>query len=1022
MFIGRNHIRSVCRLALVGALVMIGQVLLAQSSGSLKGRVLDNENGGALIGANVVVANTSLGAATDIEGKFTIHGIPTGTQTIKISYIGYKPISVDVTITENGTVEQDFQLTAQAVTGQTVVVTAQARGQLSAINQELSSTSIINVVSAEKMKELPDANIAESIGRLPGISLQRDAGEADAVIVRGLSPKYNNVTIEGVPMVSTYFGDRGIDLSLLSDDLVQGVEVSKTLRPDMDADALGGTVNLTLKTAQQGLHYDLRGNGGYTKLDQSYKNYKVAGTVGDRFADDNIGLLIQGNIEEKQLPSNQFNAAYAQPQGAVLANGDTIENLSTQSATLTQTQTRRNRYGASAILDYTSDFFDVKLYSVYDQKKDSSLTRSNQTTFLSGQFFSQIFANETKTEQWTHSAQFLFKFGGTQLPVSLAYTRGDVSSPNGQQIDIYGFEPSGFPVLKLPATNFVQPASLMNYNGVQQPANSLLQEPWIINNSLHDKDFDAKVDWKVPFRLSDDFSGTLSTGGKYHSVDRTSDRDQWGLYIQYGQGAGARNDLISYLTATYPGFNTNATLQTGIEAKNFVDPNYTANNILGYAIGQQYNADQLIAINKYFYSVHGPSTKANEYLLNGINSYNQDYTDKENSAAGYFMGEFNVGSRLTVIPGARFQQENTDITSYHLIEDPLSPTGLDGKPVPSESKRNNPYWFPSVNIKYKATDKIQIFGAAYRSVSLPSFTDINPVLIFYPSVQSSSNGSQYNILGGNPLLKPSTATNFDLGATISDNNIGLFTVNLFYKQISDLIYSMQNYQPFLTSPIVGAPAGMLDRIPSAAYYDTTFAHQLTGAISTNIPLNDPEEAYLRGIELSWQTHMWYLPWVLSGIVLDLNASFMSSNQLFPYFDVVRTGGSAIKPINSLVYKTRSGELQNQPKAIYNAILGWDYKGFSSRFSLRYTEVTLSSLDTRYSLRDAYYDNVLLLDISLKQQLIDNLAIFADVTNVNNHIDTYYLSYYNGNNGTSGNLPTSEQTYGLDAQVGLSFSY
>ena len=123
-----------------------------------------------------------------------------------------------------------------------------------------------------------------------------------------------------------------------------------------------------------------------------------------------------------------------------------------------------------------------------------------------------------------------------------------------------------------------------------------------------------------------------------------------------------------------------------------------------------------------------------------------------------------------------------------------------------------------------------------------------------------------------------------------------------------------------------------------------------------------------------------------------------------------------------MYETRSGQLQDQPKATYNAILGWDDKGFSSRLSIRYQQVTLTGLDTQYSLRDAYYDNVLLVDISVKQQILSDLSIFANVTNVNSHIDNYYLNYYNGNNGTLGRLPTSEQTYGLNAQLGFSFNY
>ena len=179
------------------------------------------------------------------------------------------PMTVDVTITENATVEQEFRLAAGSVIGETVVVTAQARGQLSSINQQLSSTSIINVVSAEKMKELPDANIAESIGRLPGISLQRNAGEADAVIVRGLAPKYNEITIEGVPMSSTYYGDRGVDLSLLGDDLVKGVEVSKTLRPDHGCRCVGRDGEPDVKDGSAG--FPLR----YLGERRVYKNTEI---------------------------------------------------------------------------------------------------------------------------------------------------------------------------------------------------------------------------------------------------------------------------------------------------------------------------------------------------------------------------------------------------------------------------------------------------------------------------------------------------------------------------------------------------------------------------------------------------------------------------------------------------------------------------------------------------------------------------------------------------------------------------
>jgi outer membrane receptor for ferrienterochelin and colicin len=94
-------------------------------------------------------------------------------------------------------------LTADVVEGETVIVTGQVAGQMSAINQQKSSNTIINVISEEKIKELPDVNAAESIGRLPGVSIIRSGGEANKIILRGLDAKFTNITIDGIKVPPT---------------------------------------------------------------------------------------------------------------------------------------------------------------------------------------------------------------------------------------------------------------------------------------------------------------------------------------------------------------------------------------------------------------------------------------------------------------------------------------------------------------------------------------------------------------------------------------------------------------------------------------------------------------------------------------------------------------------------------------------------------------------------------------------------------------------------------------------------
>jgi TonB-dependent receptor len=995
-----NFYRRIGRVAvyMVMALLVSSKLAFAAGSGVIQGKVLDKQTNDELPGASVLVKGTNIGASTDLNGSFVINNAPSGEQTLVVSYVGYNSTTLTVEVPENGKVTETIHLEATAIQGKAVVVTAQAVGQMQSINQELSANQIVNVVSAEKMKELPDANIAESIGRLPGISLERNAGEAYAVVIRGLSPQYNEVTIEGVPMTSTNYYDRGIDLSLLGDDLVKGVEVSKTLSADMDADALGGTVNLTLRTAQPGFHYDVRGNGGYDNLRSSYDNYKFSGSASTRILDDHVGILAQGDAELKQLPSNQFNGAYAVPVRQ--PNGQFT--VSTQSAELTDNLTKRHRYGASLILDYKSDLVDVKFFNVYDQKSDSNVTRNFTTNFSNNSFLDQIFINETKTSQRVHSLQALFKFDGTELPISLSYTKGDQSVPNGQEFD---FLESGVGIpISSSALIYGSPSTLIRAQGVMNPAQSTLWNLYDSNTELTDGEYDAKIDWKIPFKFSDDVTGNLSVGGKYHGVSRTSSNTRVYYNVQYGGSALRRINFINefaFLKGVDP------TNSSGIPAPPFLDPGYTTSNILGYPIGPGYDVYKLSYVMNTIYPAWLPV-----FYDDGVGDFNQDYNDNEKTYAGYVMGQFNIGERLTLVPGIRYQEERTDISAYQIWVNGANQNGLGGQaPRLVDSKRDNPNWFPSVNIKYKATDNIQLLAAAYRSVSLPSYGQVNPLVIYQSSTAIVTN---------NPLLRPSTAWNYDLGASLYSNVIGLFTADLFYKEISDLIYNMQNYYPFAPYPIVGAPADINDRLPGKSYFDSSLV-AINGekGLSSSIPMNDPAPAYLRGIEFSWQTHLWYLPGLLSGIVLDLNLSLMSSSQMYPSFAVV---GPKIGNKDTLAYQTTEGSLQNQPKAIYNAILGWDYKGFSSRFSFRYQQQTLTSIDTRYGLENSYYDNVLLVDISLKQQLVDHLALFANATDVNNHIDNYYFSHPAYLAVPAGQLPTSGQTYGWDLQVGATFSY
>jgi hypothetical protein len=311
----------------------------AAGGGSLKGIVKDAQTGEILPFANVIVKGTSLGCAADKEGNYSISNIPVGSYTILAKYIGYVEEEIKVDIKEGKALNQNFSLKPEGIVGETVVVTGQASGQLQAINEQLNSIAIKSVVSLAKIQELPDANAAESVGRLPGVSLMREGGEGSKVVIRGLSPQYNQVTIDGVELSSNVasgnnltstdwdkqdasgnsLGDRGADLSMVSSNMLGGIEVIKSITPDMDAAVLGGVVNFDMRKAAPVTgeklgslvpSFEIVSQGGYNALKDTRNDYKFAGSVENRFFDNSFGIFAQGTAEKRNLSDNELSVNY----------------------------------------------------------------------------------------------------------------------------------------------------------------------------------------------------------------------------------------------------------------------------------------------------------------------------------------------------------------------------------------------------------------------------------------------------------------------------------------------------------------------------------------------------------------------------------------------------------------------------------------------------------------------------------------------------------------------------------------
>src|SRR3990172_3692933 len=337
--------------AAVMAAILFVNPVLANGAVSVEGSVKDAKTGEPLPSANVVIVGTSLGSATDVNGRYIIRNVPPGNYTLRASYIGYQSVEASLEVREGETSTKDFLLEPVALEGEEVVVTAQARGQNAAINAQLNSNTIVNVVSSARIQELPDANAAESVGRLPGVSILRSGGEGTQIVVRGLQPKYNAIFIDGVRMSSSNANDRGADLSMISPYMLEGIEVTKTATPDQDADVLGGTVNFKLREAgsgKEGLGVSLLAQGAYNVLSNApnkYNNYKYVASAEGRFFDDNLGAFFQVDLERRNLTSNEFGASYTH-QGS-----STIQYITTN-LNLNDIPRDRRRANGVIVLDY----------------------------------------------------------------------------------------------------------------------------------------------------------------------------------------------------------------------------------------------------------------------------------------------------------------------------------------------------------------------------------------------------------------------------------------------------------------------------------------------------------------------------------------------------------------------------------------------------------------------------------------------------------------------------------------------
>ncbi len=939
----------------------------------IQGRVLDSKTGEPLPGATVMLVGTSLGSASDLNGRYSIVSVPAGSYTIRVTYVGYDPESEKIVVGEDQNITKDLRLMAVAIRAKAVTVTAQAYGQNAAINQQLSSDKIENVVSAAKIQELPDANAAESVGRLPGISLIREGGEAAYVVIRGLAPQYNEVLIDGVKMPSTTSSTRSTNLSMISSSMLGGITVTKEITPDMDAAVIGGVVNFDLREAQNtnGIpKVNLEAQGGYDNLQSALGPYKFVADVENRFFDNKFGVFAEASAERVNLTSDGFGGNYYLNAPKLNFNNP----VSLSDFNLSYTPSIRQRYGATVTMDYRIpngkiDFMNFG--SISNTKSDTY----GETYYLdaSPDYHSYgITDARNYLSVITNLLDFKKDFSFINVDVKVSHSYSQNNDPNDMGV---GFIQDAVGIAGLASANPTTVPGQAKTN----PANADLSSIANYASFTSGRDLTGSVDFLKHINFSPLVTSQLKFGGMFRYTWRLHTYTQSDGVLNQGSGQNLRSAIVSaYPWMAQPPYNIATNGSQFLPITLFESPGFDFGNFLNgqYTMGPAANVSML----RNVLAVCQKNGTLDSYSYNKFESMFYNYSGHEEESAGYAMYTLNVGPDFTFLPGVRYQNLYTSYTAPHGIESNTSRTTFTDQDTTTNESHG--YWLPMVQLMYRPASWFQVHLAYTNTLTYPDYSAIIPMILL------NNTSAPPSVTWNNFALKPGRSENYDIVLSAFDNTIGLLSVDGFVKRITNLLLGVQQY--------IINPSQYLDVPPSYK------GAPIYTYINNPYPIDD------YGVELDWQTHLWYLPGPLSGLVLSANYTHIFSSAKY----LLATEKSVYVPkyTQTEVDSFYTDRLIDQPNDIANLALGYDYKGFSIRVSMIYQSNTFNSPDFWPQLR-SNSGKYLRWDLAAKQYLPwSGLQVYGDIENLNGANEIYYVQ--------GSGFPTSESEYGMTADLGL----
>jgi TonB-dependent receptor len=366
------------RIALLATVLFVGHQASTEAQSRLVGAVT-NANGQVLTNANVQLLGTRFGTITDLSGRYVLNHVAAGTYSARATHLGYKPATREVVLRQEEALVVDFALEEDVFVIEGVVVVGQIIGaQAQALNAQKEALNIKNVVADEQFGRFADFNAAETLQRLPGIAIDRDQGEGEFVHVRGLSAQLNSVTVNGKRIPSSTASPeegRAVGMDIIQSNNIEFIEVTKTLTPDMDADAMGGAINLVLRRPSAKAQYAFSLAGGWNDKTARFDEWgseigQFSSVASRRFVDGKVGLIATGNFYRTNRGALLNEIAYAEP-GSDAVSYHRWDNYDVQ----------RQRSGALLGADYRfSQTHEIRLNLTWNRFLDDEIRRRREFT------------------------------------------------------------------------------------------------------------------------------------------------------------------------------------------------------------------------------------------------------------------------------------------------------------------------------------------------------------------------------------------------------------------------------------------------------------------------------------------------------------------------------------------------------------------------------------------------------------------------------------------------------------------